>query len=73
MKKQLLPIEQDRGFVIRDIDTHCYYCGLNTWDIQLRKAKIYHSVKWANEVIKQYEGKRRLRTHMVKIEIDDVK
>jgi len=41
----------DKGIVIKDIKHNVYYCGLKTWDKQLRKAKIYHSEKWAEEVI----------------------
>ena len=32
-------------------------CGLNIFDKSLRKAKIYHSKKWVDEVIKQYPNK----------------
>ena len=41
----------DGGLVIKDIKHNVYYCGLNTWNKQLRKAKIYHSAKWAHEAI----------------------
>lgn len=27
-----------------------YFIGFNKWDKQLRKAKLYTSMKWANEV-----------------------
>lgn len=40
----------DKGIVLKNSDG-LYYCGLNAFDKQLRKAKIYHSDKWANEAI----------------------
>lgn len=44
-------INDDKGFVILDIRTELFYCGLNKWDKQLRKAQIYHSKKHAEEYI----------------------
>ena len=40
----------DYGIVLKNSDG-LYYCGLNAFDKQLRKAKIYHSDKWADEAI----------------------
>lgn len=40
----------DSGIVLKNSD-NLYYCGLNTFDKQLRKAKIYHSDKYADEAI----------------------
>lgn len=45
----------DKGIVIKDIKHNVYYCGMNTWDKQLRKAKIYHSEKYAQSVIDTYK------------------
>lgn len=36
-------------FVVKDISTNQYWCGYNTWDKQLRKAKIFTSYTWAVE------------------------
>lgn len=40
----------DNGYVVKDIVTNEFYSGMNHWDIQLRKAKIYHSIKYADEI-----------------------
>jgi len=42
---------QDSGWVILDKRCEVYYCGYKKWDKQLRKAKIYHSTKYANETM----------------------
>lgn len=31
-----------------------YYCGLKVWDKQVRKAKLYHSRKYAENMLKEY-------------------
>lgn len=40
----------DGGYVIKT-PSGAYYCGYNTIDPQLRKAKIYHSKRYALEAI----------------------
>lgn len=45
----------DEGIVIKD-SNGLYFCGLKVWEPQLRKAKIYKSVKMAEKVI-QAENK----------------
>lgn len=40
----------DIGFVAKDIDTNEYFIGSGNWDKQIRKAKIYHSWKYVNEI-----------------------
>lgn len=42
---------EDTGIVIKDMKTNEYYAGFNNWDKQLRKAKIYHSKRYANDVL----------------------
>jgi len=32
-----------------------FFCGLRYWDKQLRKAKIYHSLAYARDVVDAYE------------------
>ncbi|MBQ8218547.1 MAG: hypothetical protein IJZ79_02245 [Bacilli bacterium] len=44
-------MERDSGVVIKHKNKKLYYCGLSTWDSQLRKAKIYHSKKFAEEAM----------------------
>ena len=70
---KLYPVELDGGYVLRDKNTAEYFCGLNQWDKQLRKAKIYHSVKYTNDVINQFKNKRELEVHTVIMRIEDVK
>lgn len=48
-----------------------YWCGLNYWDKQLRKAKLYNSIKWATEVMKDRKLKDRT-LNIVKVEIHEV-
>lgn len=48
----------DSGIVVFRSDTKQYYCGLNTWDKQLRKAKIYHQKRWAEEAIDSFVNDR---------------
>lgn len=43
--------EQDTGLVVYDTVNNLYYTGLG-WKKQLRNAKIYHSSKYAEDVIK---------------------
>ena len=31
-----------------------FWCGLNSWDVQLRKAQIFHSLKYAGDVVKRF-------------------
>ena len=40
----------DGGYIIKT-PSGAYYCGYNTIDPQLRKAKIYHSKRYALEAI----------------------
>lgn len=71
--KQATAITKDSGYVIRDEITLEYYCGMNKWDKQLRKAQIYHSIKWANNFITSNSRKDRLDVHLVSMQIDDVR
>ena len=44
-----------RMYVVFCENDGTYWCGLNTWDKQLRKAKVFHSLKYANEVHRRYK------------------
>lgn len=44
-----------------------YWCGLNTWDKQLRKAKVFHSLKYANEVAERF---KQLKLKNLEIRMD---
>lgn len=32
-----------------------FWCGLNSWDEQLRKAQIFHSLKYAGDVVERFK------------------
>ena len=65
------PVMNDGGIVILDTENNTYDCGLNALDNQLRKAKIYHQNKWADDVIKDYnkKGKSKLTKLTVSINV----
>lgn len=41
---------KDSGYVLRDIDTNEYYCGMVKWSFQLKKANIYPSFSFAEKM-----------------------
>lgn len=43
-----------------------YWTGYNQWDKQIRKAKFFVSIKYANEVVKRYQEQN---PKIVKVEI----
>ena len=46
-----------------------YWTGYNQWDKHIRKAKLFVSIKYANEVVKRYQ---KLTPKIVKVEIREV-
>lgn len=44
---------QKKMYVIQ-LNTGEYYCGYKHFDKQLRKAKIYHSLKFAQDIVDEY-------------------
>lgn len=50
---------EDTGIVIKDNETNEYYAGLNQWDKQLRKAKIYHSKRYVNDIMNDSRFSKR--------------
>ena len=63
-------MHSESGYVIRDKDG-LYFCGLNAWDKQLRKAKIYTSLKMAHKfVIDSKFMNRGCKAHPVKVVVD---
>lgn len=46
-----------------------YWTGYNQWDKQIRKAKLFVSMKYANEVVKRYQ---EYNPKIVKVEIREV-
>lgn len=65
-------ITSDSGYVAYNKDKDIYFCGLNTWDKQLRKAKIYHSDKWLREIIDEQTKKSGCRIVALKVSINIV-
>lgn len=62
--------ETDYGYVIKDKNGY-YFTGYDKWDIQLRKAKIYHSYNWAQEIqMKKCYLDRE--PYIVKVKIEEV-
>lgn len=45
-----IPCKSDTGYVIKDADG-LYFIGYGKFDVQLRKAKIYHSVRHAGNIM----------------------
>lgn len=46
---------EKRMYVIQAEDDGQFWCGLNKWDKQLRKAKIYHSLQYARDIAIAFE------------------
>lgn len=46
MAKKMYVIQAEDGM---------FFCGMRYWDKQLRKAKIYHSLTYAKDVVDAYE------------------
>lgn len=42
-------MKEDKKLYVIKFDNDLYWCGLNTVDKQIRKAKIYNSIKYATE------------------------
>lgn len=61
-----MPIKK-KMYVVYCEDHGTYWCGLNTWDDQLRKANIFHSLKYANEV---HERFKQLKLKNVEIRME---
>ena len=47
---------EKKMYVIQSGDDGMFYCGMRYWDKQLRKAKIYHSLSFAKDVVNAYEN-----------------
>jgi hypothetical protein len=66
---------QDSGYALKN-ENDTYYCGLNMFDKQLRKVKIYHSLRYAKEAIENI--KERNPEHrddvwrIIKVEIREI-
>lgn len=43
-----------KTYVVQCTKDGTYWCGLNHWDKQLRKAQMFHSLKYANDVCSAY-------------------
>ena len=61
----------DKGIVLKNSDG-IYYCGLRTYDKQLRKAKIYHSTKYADAAIEDIKNdpKQWIKKDFIKVNVE---
>lgn len=46
----------DICYAVKD-ENGFYWCGYNKWENQIRKAKLFHSLKYANEIVIRYQNK----------------
>ena len=60
----------DYGYVVKS-SNNTYYIGMNQWDNQLRKAKIYHSERYANDIVNSTRFSD-MELQLVKIEIREI-
>lgn len=67
MTRDLLE-KYDEGFVIVDSNTNEYYCGLRQWNKQLRQAKIYHAMRYVDDVKNEYKNKN-LTVYKVRVQL----
>lgn len=44
----------EKKMYVIQTDDGLFYCGMRYWDKQLRKAKIYHSLAFARDIVKAY-------------------
>lgn len=70
VKNNNVQITQDSGIVIYDINANQYFCGLNTWDKQLRKAKIYHKLSYAENALQMEKEKNADRNVLVLLGVE---
>lgn len=67
-KREVYGIMNDFFFAVKSNDGS-YWTGYNQWDKQIRKAKLFVSMKYANEVVKRYQDRD---PEIVKVEIREV-
>lgn len=60
---------RDEGLVVKDSNGF-YYSGLNMWSNQLRKAKIYHKKRYAEDVLNDKRFKDRV-CKIIPVEINE--
>lgn len=63
-------MNKDEAFAVKDRKGY-YFIGYNKWDKQLRKAKLYHSYKYAKETCDDIRFIKR-DTFIVRIDIYEV-
>lgn len=66
-KNEMERIRDNRCFAVKDNKTGEYFIGYNKWDKQLRKAKLYHSYKFAKEI---YNDVRFIERETVIVRVD---
>lgn len=60
---------RDEGLVVKDSNGF-YYSGSNMWSNQLRKAKIYHKKRYAEDVLNDKRFKDRVMK-IIPVEINE--
>lgn len=60
---------KDEGLVVKDSNGF-YYTGYNVWSNQLRKAKIYHKIRYAEDIVNAKRFSDR-KMSIVPIEISE--
>lgn len=57
-------------YAVKDDDGY-YWCGMNHWDNQLRKALFYNSLKYASAILKDKRFKDR-NMKIITVELHEV-
>lgn len=58
-------ITKDSGYVIYDKQYEVYFCGMNKWDKQPRKALIYHSENYVKSALEDIVRKGKDRKNLI--------
>ena len=61
-------LNRDTAFAVKDRNTGEYFIGYKKWDSQIRKAKLYHSYKYAKETRDDIRFMER-DTYIVRVDI----
>lgn len=59
---------QEFTFVVKDKNGF-YFCGYNKWDNQIRKAKMYHSNKYAKEIVERFSEREPFLVRVIIMEL----
>ena len=45
----------EKPMYVVQFEEGAFWCGYNQWDKQLRKAKVFHSLKFAKDIVSRYK------------------